>query len=84
MPSRSGEDKTANNALDDVVIKMNVQAVRCCTVRLVLKEARWKLEDVVNIKGTPRCLAPSQGDSNEARVTLVAEEAGEARRTRTN
>ena len=39
-------------------------------------EKRWAVEDVLNIKGTPRSPAPSQIDKSEIKARLADEEAG--------
>ena len=67
---------------EHIIIKQNGDAARCRTVRRVPLEDRWKAEDILNIRGTPRNPAPSRADSNELSNSLVDEEAGETRRAR--
>ena len=69
---------------EHIIIKQNGDAARCRTVRRVPLEDRWRAEDVLNIRGTPRKPAPSRGDSAELSTSLVDDEAGDIRRTRTD
>ena len=67
---------------EHIIIKQNGDAARCRTVRRVPLEDRWKAEDILNIRGTPRNPAPSRADSIELSTSLVDDEAGETRRAR--
>ena len=60
---------------EHVVIKKNGDAMRCRTIRRVPIEDRWSAEEVLNIRGSPRCPAPSRIDSDTLQARRVDEEA---------
>ena len=62
---------------EHIVIKQNGDAVRCRTVKRVPKEDRWHPSNVMLIKATPRCPAPSSKDPEKLQARAADEEHGQ-------
>ena len=67
---------------EHIVIKANGDAVRCRTIKRVPEQHRWNAEKIRQIRGTPRCPAPSTQSPDRLESRLVDEEADAVQRPR--
>ena len=67
---------------EHIVIKANGDAVRCRTIKRVPEQHRWNAEKIRQIRGTPRCPAPSTQSPDRLESRLVDEEADAVQRHR--
>ena len=63
---------------EHIIVKQNGDAVRCRTVKRVPKEDRWHPSNIMLIKATPRCPAPSSKDPEKLQARAADEEHGQA------
>ena len=64
---------------DHIVIKHNVDAFKCRTIKRVPVEHQWSAERITQARGTPRDPAPSMKNSHQRESRLADDEAAETR-----
>ena len=63
---------------EHIVIKQDGDAVRCRTVKRVPKEDRWHPTNIMLVKATPRCPAPSSKNPEKLQARAADDEHGRA------